>query len=243
MTNSSCFQFWDRYQYKHRLSLLQGLHHVQTLHDCVNTQNLIHLPLKLVPPIFLIFRFQWDILLVLKLLALFTYPRSNHLIGDQQSVCSLSAIDTSDLPYHTLEEISRPPTPDLFHYPLRFDNQKLNHPRQVLRYHILPVNKRNNSLQYSTVFRNGELTRLTQTTAELKSEVTVKIFGLYPHPIPASTHFKLRILLSPFVVTSLQFTSTYKPPFDLEWGNINFYNSISGLKYETTFWKIWFSSM
>ena len=58
-----------------------------------------------------------------------SYPISTHLIGDQESVASLSVINPTDLAYHTLEQNSRPPTPDFYHYPLRLDNQKINYPR------------------------------------------------------------------------------------------------------------------
>ena len=47
-----------------------------------------------------------------------SYPRSTHLIGEKAPVSSLSAINHTDLPYHTLLEISRPLTLDLYHYPL-----------------------------------------------------------------------------------------------------------------------------
>ena len=80
-----------------------------------------------------------------------SYPRSTHLTGDQESVSSLSSINPSDLPYHALEQTSRPPTPDLYIYPLRFYNQTFNHPRQHLKYHIFPENRINNSLHYSTI--------------------------------------------------------------------------------------------
>ena len=50
---------------------------------------------------------------------------STHLIWDLEAVFSLSAINTADLPYHTLEEKSRSPTPELYFYPLSFDNQMI----------------------------------------------------------------------------------------------------------------------
>ena len=109
-----------------------------------------------------------------------SYPIS-HLIRDQESKSSLSAVNPTDLPYRTLEENSRPPTPDLYHYPVRLDSQMINHPRQDLRYHILRSNRIKLNLPYSSMSGNGELTRLTLTSTELKFEVTVKFIGLYPH--------------------------------------------------------------
>ena len=97
-----------------------------------------------------------------------SYPRSTHLIGNPQSVSSLSAIDAAGLPYHTLEEKFRPPTHDPYPYPLRLDNQKLKHARQNLRHHIVPVNRTNNSLQDTTITRNWELNRLTEATKLLQ---------------------------------------------------------------------------
>ena len=149
-------------------------------------------------------------------------PRTSHVIGDQESLSSLSAINLTDLPYHTLEEYSRHPTHDVYHYPLRLDNEIFNHPRQYLRHHILPVNRINNCLQYSAITRNRELTRLTHTSIELKFEVTVKFIGLNIHLIPTSTQIKHQMFPVPSVVTSQQFTSTDHPPFDRQGGTYNF---------------------
>ena len=57
--------------------------------------------------------------------------RSTQLIGDQKTVVSLSAINPTDLPYRTIEENARPPTLDLYDYPLRLDIQILNHYRKI----------------------------------------------------------------------------------------------------------------
>ena len=96
----------------------------------------------------------------------------------------------------------------------------INHSTQVLRYHILRVNRINCSLQYSTNTRNRELNRLTQTTTELKFEVTVESIGLNPHPIPNSFLIKQRTFPSPFIVPTLQFTSIDEPALDHQWGSI-----------------------
>ena len=100
-----------------------------------------------------------------------------------QSFFSLSANNATGLPYRTLEVNSRPPTLDLYHYPLRLDNQCFFHPTQGLRYHVRPVNI-NISQQHSVITRNRKLTTLTHTSTELKYEVTVKFIELKPHPFP-----------------------------------------------------------
>ena len=103
--------------------------------------------------------------------------------------------------------------------------KKTNPPREDLRYHTLPVVRINDSLQYSKVTRSPELNGLTQTSVETKIEVTVKPVGLKPHPPATSTQNKHRIFPGPFVVTSMQFTSTGGPPFDHQWGSTPFTTS------------------
>ena len=56
-----------------------------------------------------------------------SYSRCTQSIGDQESVSTLSAIDLTDLLYHTLKENSRPSTLDLYQYPLRLENQVFHH--------------------------------------------------------------------------------------------------------------------
>ena len=136
--------------------------------------------------------------------------------------------------YHTLDGNSRPHTPDPYQYPLRLDKQTSNHPPPVLYYHILLVNRVGKNLQSSTITRNRELNKLAQTTIEIKIELRVNFVELNIHPDPNSTQIKHRTITSPFVVTSLQYTSTDEPPVDHQWGNLSSYNSISGLKYKTT---------
>ena len=164
-----------------------------------------------------------------------SYPRSIQVFGDIENTSSLSNPNISDLPFHTLDKNSRPPTPEHYNYPLFLDNQIVYHPRQDQRYRILPVNRITNSHQYSQVTRQRELNRLTHSNLELRFEVSVKFSGLDPHPIPASTEIKYRTIPNPFVVTSVQFTALDDPPFNHNWGHITFYNYISGLKYKTTF--------
>ena len=115
-----------------------------------------------------------------------------------------------------LNENSRPRTPDAYHSPLMLDNQIINHPRQDLRYHTLPVKRKNEILQKTTVTRYPELDRLTQFTTELKFEVTKnsRIGSLNPHLISTSTHIKQRTFHSPFVETNVQFCSTGESLFE-----------------------------
>ena len=145
---------------------------------------------------------------------------------------------------HTLDKISRPPTRDPYHYPLRFDNQMIDHPKQDLRYHSLTVNRVNNSDQYSIIIiRNREMNRLTQITTDFKFEVTVKFVGLNRHPIPTAHGIEHRAFPSPFVVTRLQFTSNDTRAFDHQWESITFYNPVSASRHKTTIWNLWFCSL
>ena len=105
------------------------------------------------------------------------YPKFSQLFLDEESVSFLGAIIPTDVPYHTLEENSRLPLPDLCHSPLRLDNQVFHHPRQDLRYHVLSTNRTNNRLQCFTSTRNRELTGLTHTSTELKFGITVNFIG------------------------------------------------------------------
>ena len=61
--------------------------------------------------------------------------------GDIETPSLLSNPNISDIPYHTLDKNSRPPTPEHYNYPLLLDNQLIYHPRQDQRYRILPVHK------------------------------------------------------------------------------------------------------
>ena len=92
------------------------------------------------------------------------------------------------------------------------------------------MNRKNKILQYFNTTTNRELTRLTHTSTEQKFEVTVNFIGLNPLPIPTTTQIEHRTFLSPFVVTSLQITSTDEHPFGHQGGSTIFYNPISGLK-------------
>ena len=100
---------------------------------------------------------------------------------------SLSANNPTDIPYHTIEENSIPPTLNRYYYQLRSFNQTFIFPRQDLRYHIFPVHRLNSSLQKSTITLDRVLTRLTHTSTEQNFEVTVKFVGLNRHPTPTST--------------------------------------------------------
>ena len=176
-------------------------------------------------------------------LTVHSYPRSTSLPGDQEAVSFLSAITSAHLPYHTLEENSRPPTPDPYHQPLRLDKWKFIHPRHILSYFILPVNRINNCLQLSTITRNRERNRLTYNRTEGKLEATVIFNWLSYHSFPTSTQIKHRTFPCHFVAISLRFTSKAEPPSDHQLGTISFYNSISGLKHKKIFRNLWIYSL
>ena len=65
-------------------------------------------------------------------------------------------------------------------------------------------------------------------------DVAVKLIGLFFHSIPTSFQIKHRKYLSPYVLTSLQFTFNDEHPFDNHWGSIAFHNPFSALKYKST---------
>ena len=69
-----------------------------------------------------------------------SYPKFNHLIGDQELVSLLSAMITPKLTNHPIEQKSTPPTPVSFHIRLLLDDQTFTQPRQDMRSHILLVN-------------------------------------------------------------------------------------------------------
>ena len=48
--------------------------------------------------------------------------KSTHLTGDQDTFSSLSATNTADLAYHSLNDNYTPTTPDPYLYQLRFGN-------------------------------------------------------------------------------------------------------------------------
>ena len=168
-----------------------------------------------------------------------SYKRSCYLLGDQESVSSLSSFIIAQLAYRSPDKTSCHPTLDPNQYPLRLDN-KIHYPRQSLRCHILPVLKITNILQYSTFTRNPEMTRSALTTAKQNIEVTVRFIGLNSRPIPISTQIKHRTFSSPSVVTSSHFTPTDEPPFDHRGGSKTLYNPFSGLKYKTIFGNVCF---
>ena len=195
---------WDQDRWKRRRHQVQDEHRVQSHQYCVISSTSGNLPSSLSAiPISLRPSSGSEITYTVH-----SYPGSTHLNGDQEFVASPNAMNPSDLPYHTVEENSRPPSSDIYKWSLRLGIQLINHPRQDLSYHILPVTKINNSLQHSAITRNRELTRLTHIPTEQKFEVTVRFIGKNPHPIPTPTQIKHRTFSIPFVVTSLQFTSS-----------------------------------
>ena len=168
-----------------------------------------------------------------------SYARSTAVIGDQQTVSALGAFNNAELSCQALNDNLRPPTPDPYHYPLRFDIQNSYRCRDYLRDHIIPVNRINSSLQISTFIYFCELTSVFPTTAELNFEVTVKINGLNPNPILTSSQTKHRNFPSPFVVNKLKLTFLTNLHLIIN-GEEWLCNPISDLQYETTFWKLCF---
>ena len=178
----------DQDRLKHRLPLVQDQHQVRSLHCCIKTRNFNHLLLRLFLPLLFNFPlFSRPSSSIETSFTVHSYLNSTRLVGDQKTDFSLSVINAAGFPNQSLIKKSRPPTPDLYQYPLRLDNEMINHSTQNRRYHILRVSRMNSSLQNFTITRNRKLNRLTQTTTELKFEVTVKNIGLTPHPIPNST--------------------------------------------------------
>ena len=83
-----------------------------------------------------------------------SYAKSTHFIGDRESVTSLSAINTAELPCHSEDGNSRPTTPYPKPSPVRIDNQIMNHARGDLIYQFLRVSRINNILQHSNNTRD-----------------------------------------------------------------------------------------
>ena len=111
------------------------------------------------------------------------YPKLTHPIRHHESVSSLSPINVAELPYHSLDKISRPPTRDAFLYLLVLDAQILTHHWQHLSHSIFPVNRINSSLQYANITRSRDLKKITQLSVELKVEVTnVRWIISLPYP-------------------------------------------------------------
>ena len=79
--------------------------------------------------------------------AVHSCPKSTHLIKDQELLSTLSATNTSELPFYSIDKNSRHPTPNADHYPLILHNQIIKHLRKALRYNNRPVNGLNKSLQ------------------------------------------------------------------------------------------------
>ena len=98
-----------------------------------------------------------------------------------------------------------------------------------LENNILPVNRRNNSLQPSKLTRNLKLSRITQPTTELELAVTEKFVGLNLHPFPTSTQINYRRSPSLFW-NKYHLNSKDNYPFDHQWGRKCFHNISYGAK-------------
>ena len=188
----------------------------------LNTHDLSHLHLKTFFLLPLILHNYFDFRLALKHVSLFTHIHNLLFLGDQESISSFSALNISELPNHSLDKKHRALTLDPLHYRLIPDNERFNLPRQNLRYHILPVNRKNKGRQYSILTRKRQVKSLSKTTTEGKFDVTVKFIRIKPHSIPISTRSEHRTFPRRFLVTWLQFTFTDEPPFHHQWGSIIF---------------------
>ena len=120
----------------------------------------------------------------------------------QETAFSLNAIDTSEFPYHSLDEHCRAPKLDPNVYPQIPDNQLINLTEKDLRYHKMSVNRTNSALQCFNITCDRELNKRTQTATELKFGLFVMVVGLTSHPIPTSTQIKHRTFPCPFPVTN-----------------------------------------
>ena len=117
----------------------------------------------------------------------------------------------------------------------------------IIKYLIIPdkfwgifffLQTLNNSQQNSTFTRNRELNRKTQTTTEIKFEVSVKYTELNPHPIPTTNLIRHRTFPSPVLVACLHFSSADELRIHHQWGSITFYKPISGVKHKLFLWKL-----
>ena len=86
--------------------------------------------------------------------------------------------------YTTFHNICRPYQHP---YPLRNPNQIIKQPREKLNYQILPVSRINNSSAILYYFSQLRIDQINSTYYCFTFEVTVKLIGLNPHPIPTST--------------------------------------------------------
>ena len=154
---------------------------------------------------------------------------STHFIGDKDLASSLNAVITAELSFQSLNENSRTPSPGPCYYPLILNIQTISHIRQYLRYHILSLNRINNSLYYSSNTRNRELNASFQSTAKILFEETANFVGLVFQLIPASSQIKHLTFPIPFALSKLHITSTDEASFRHQWGSITFYNFIYGL--------------
>ena len=116
----------------HPLPLVQDKRQVLFLHCCIITHNLNLLPLR---NILLLFDPLVSVRPSIGLETSFTvhsYTKSTQFIEDQESASSVSAINTAELPYSSMDKNSRSPESDPDHCPLLIlDSQKTNHPSQV----------------------------------------------------------------------------------------------------------------
>ena len=144
----------DQNRFSHRLRLVQGQHQVRSLQYCVMTRHQSSVSENL--PSLLCDNTQSikPSSGIETSFAFHSYPNASLIVGYQELNLSLNAINNADIPHHSLDENSRPPTPNPYHYPLILDIAIINFPKQNQRCHVLPVNRLNNILQDYTFIRN-----------------------------------------------------------------------------------------
>ena len=114
----------DQDQSKRRHPLVQFQQQVLSLYNCSINRSFKNLPPKIFLLLSLMLRIRFHLTLVLNFdFAVHSNTEASHLIGDQKTVSSPTAINTAELPYPSLDEHSGPPTFDPYHYPLLLDFQ------------------------------------------------------------------------------------------------------------------------
>ena len=149
------------------------------------------------------------------------------------SPSSILSDSSIQLPEYTLEEYSRPPTPNPHEYPIRVNSTVIRSLNEDPRYTVLSIRFKNNS-SLSNSRKQRELRRLQETQLTLKCEVEVTFNSLKPHPFSLSTRVAHKTTPSPFLVTSKSYLCDAELP-ELRTGQINFFNPFSGPNYRTMF--------
>ena len=178
----------------------------------------------------------FNLLILLLASLLSSNPQTAFLSGDlvSQVVIPTPVLAHIRLPEYYTAEHSRPPTPNFADYPLRVDGITIYDPQNDPRFPILAERFINNNDLLSHKRKKTELKRLQTPNLELKFEVKVKFQGLNPHPIFHVSEIEHKTSPAPFDVVHIEFERDLIIP-TITYGNINFCNPYSGLKYTTSF--------